>query len=234
MHSIGLRWIALDRGLWFADSCRHVWHVRFQTVALEQRKSKLIELTTWCPSWHFLCSITYASHASRNFPEYLQNLAFAQLIFFSLIYYTVQVWASHESSDSEPDDRLQAAQWETIFGHGVPMAMTFNDPTGDLTVTETIPGKGGAPGTSATTWVQNLESTASARTAHHGTTAGTFSGTALESPVLLMVWSFGAQALSGFALFFLCFHTWPWQFLTSLLTFLGNLSWAYFRFRAMY
>ena len=82
------------------------------------------------------------------------------------------------------------------------MAMTFNDPTGDLTVTETIPGKGGAPGTSATTWVQNLESTASARTAHHGTTAGTFSGTALESPVLLMVWSFGAQALSGFALFF--------------------------------
>ena len=40
--------------------------------------------------------------------------------FFSLIYYTVQVWASHESSDSEPDDRLQAAQWETIFGHGVP------------------------------------------------------------------------------------------------------------------
>jgi hypothetical protein len=30
------------------------------------------------------------------------------------------------------------------------MAMTFNDPTGDLTVTEAIPGKGGAPGTSAT------------------------------------------------------------------------------------
>ena len=37
----------------------------------------------------------------------------------------------------------------------------------------------------------------------------------------------------GFALFFFV-STRPWQFLMSLLTFLGNLSWAYFRFRAMY
>jgi hypothetical protein len=119
--------------------------------------------------------------------------------FFSLIYYTVQVWASHESSDSEPDDRLQAAQWETIFGacHGHGFQRPNGWPDCDR-------------GYSRKRWcTRNLSHILSAefgvdRFSTHGTTAGTFSGTALESPVLLMVWSFGAQALAS-----LCFSLFP-------------------------